>query len=68
LNRKLSAARRYLASANANRALGGAYLERLRDKRARCLAHLDAERRVALALMAESEARVAGGRRRACGA
>jgi hypothetical protein len=68
LNEKLTAARRYLASANANRALGGAYLERLRDKRARCLALLNAERRTALSLMAESEARGVGGRRRACGA
>jgi len=68
LNEKLAATRRYLASANANRALGGAYLERLRDKRARCLAHLHTERRTAMALMAESEARDSGGRRRACGA
>jgi hypothetical protein len=68
LNDKLAVARRYLASANSHRALGGAYLERLRDKRARCLAHLRSERRTALALMKESDARSAGGRRRACGA
>jgi hypothetical protein len=68
LNEKLTAVRRYLTSENANRALGGAYLERLRDKRGRCLALLNAERRRALALMAESEARDVVGRRRACGA
>jgi hypothetical protein len=59
LNNKLAVARRYLASTSPNRALGGAYLERLRDKRARCLAHLRAERRTALALMKESDARTA---------
>ncbi len=68
LNSKLAVARRYLSSANPNRALGGAYLERLRDKRARCLIHLREERRTALALMCESDARTAGGRRRARGA
>lgn len=68
LNAKLAVARRYLASTGPNRALGGAYLERLRDKRARCLAHLRAERRTALALMKESDARTARGWHRACGA
>jgi hypothetical protein len=64
LNEKLTAVRGYLASANPNAALGGAYLERLRDRRARCLARLHCERRSALALMGECDARAAGGRRR----
>ncbi|APW62376.1 hypothetical protein [Paludisphaera borealis] len=68
LNDKLAVARRYLASATPHRALAGAYLERLRDKRTRCLAHLRSERRTALALMKESDERATGGRRRACGA
>jgi len=68
LNTRLTRARRYLDSAASRRALGEAYVERLRAKRAACLAMLGAERREALALMKESEARADGGRRRALGA
>ena len=68
LNVRLTRARRHLASAPARPALGGAYVERLRAKRAACLAMLRSERRTALALMQESDARMAGGRRRAVGA
>lgn len=68
LNAKLAVARRYLASTSPNRALGGAYLERLRAKRAYCLVLLRSERRAALSLMQESDARTTCGRRRACGA
>lgn len=68
LNDRLTRVRRYLTSTHPHRTLGAAYLERLRDKRARCLALLRSERRTAIALMTESDARAAGGRRRACGA
>lgn len=68
LNEQLTRARRYLDSAPPRRALGAAYVERLREKRAACLAMLKSERRTALALMGESDARAAGGRRRALGA
>ena len=68
LNDRLTRARRYLASAAPRRELGAAYVERLREKRASCLELLRSERRTALALMKESDARAAGGRRRALGA
>lgn len=68
LNARLTRTRRYLDSAPPRRALAEAYVERLRQKRAACLAMLEAERRTALGLMRESDARAAGGRRRALGA
>ena len=68
LNTRLTRARRYLESAPSRRALAEGYIERLRAKRAACLAMLRSERRWALALMEESDARAAGGRRRALGA
>ena len=67
LNDRLTRVRRYLDfDSPPHRTLGARRTwSGCDDKRARCLALLRSERRTAIALMTESDARAAGGRRRA---
>lgn len=57
LKDQIEAARRYLSSAKSHRILGEAYLGRLQEKRSQCLLHVCSDRRLAVALVRESEAR-----------
>jgi hypothetical protein len=57
LRDRIAAARRHLATSASGRALGESYLRRLLEKQDACRAALRADRRTAMALVRECEAR-----------